>query len=234
MLQTLQNWLKRFNAEGQSPRRRLEPDERQALLAELQGERPAARWQAASALAQSDPGYEGVAALAALLNNPDPLLRSEAALSLGRIGTEAALQALLKAASSNNPVTQASAADGFGVMPTSADTVEALLSLLLNRDADVRQSAAEALGRMTPLTAAQASSLAIPSVQPTLLKLLGSDQSLMVRRAAALALGKWGDAASQSVLAAQQANPREDWRVREAAAAALRRMTGGAAEDADA
>ncbi len=232
MLQTVQNWLKRFNAEGQPSRRRLEPDERQALLAELQGERPAARWQAATALAQFDPGYEAVAALAALLNNPDPLLRSEAALSLGRIGTETALQALLKAAVSNNPVMQAAAADGFGVMPTSEDTVEALLSLLLNRDADVRQSAAEALGRMTPPTAAQ-NSLVIPSVQPTLLKLLGSDQSLMVRRGAALALGKWGDAASQAVLAAQQANPREDWRVREAAAAALRRMTGGA-EDASA
>lgn len=231
MLQTLQNWLKRFHSEGQPARRRLEATERQALLAELGSERTAARWQAATALAQSDPGYEGVAALAALLNNPDPLLRSEAAFSLGRIGTETALQALLKAASSNDPIIQAAAADGLGITPTSGDAIEALLSLLLHREAGVRQSAAEALARMTPPIAAQASSLAIPTVQPTLLKLLGSDKSPMVRRAAALALGKWGDASSQAVLAAQRANPQEDWRVREAAAAALRRMT-GEAEDA--
>jgi hypothetical protein len=87
----------------------------------------------------------------------------------------------------------------------------------------VRQSAAEALARLDPPPPARDGSSPAPAIQATLLTLLAGDDAAMVRRAAALALGRWGNASVDSALVAIQDDEAEDRRVREAAALALRR-----------
>jgi HEAT repeat protein len=222
MLKTLQGWLQRLTPEP-SASRKLNADQRKALLAALHSERAADRWLAAEALAEGDPGREGVAALAGLLGDPDPLLRSEAARGLGQIGGKAARQALLDAAASGDGLAQAAAADGLGSLPATLETAAALAGLLDSRDVAVRQNAAEALARLDPPPPARDGSSSAPAIQATLLTLLASDDSPMVRRAAALALGRWGDASVDSALAERHDDEAEDGRVREAAALALGR-----------
>ncbi len=222
ILKNLQSWLQRLASEPAAGPK-LEPDQRDALLAALASSRAADRWLAAEALAEGDPGREGVAALAGLLTAPDPLLRSEAARGLGLIGGKAARQALLNAVNAGNPLAQAAAADGLGALPATAETVAALAGLLDSRDAAVRQSAGEALARLDPPPPARDGSSPAPAIQARLLDLLATDDAPMVRRAAALALAHWGDTSVDSALAARRDDESEDRRVREAAALALSR-----------
>ncbi len=191
ILQTLQDWLQRLAPTG-GVGPKLTPDQRQELLAALHSDRAAQRWLAAEALAEGDPGREGVAALAALLGDADPLLRSEAARALGQIGGKAARQALVEAATAGDTLAQAAAADGLGALPASPDSVAALAGLLASQDAAVRQSAGEALARIDPLPPARDGSSATPAIQEALLT-LATDDAPLVRRAAALALSRWGD-----------------------------------------
>jgi HEAT repeat protein len=192
MLKNLPNWLQRL-APQSGAGLKLSPQQRQELLAALASQRAADRWLAAEALAEGDPGREGVAALAGLLSDPDPLLRFEAARGLGQIGGKAARQALLAAAGSEDARVQAAAADGLGSLPASAESVAALAGLLESRDAAVRQSAGEALARLDPLPPARDGSSAAPAIQAALLRLLAEDDAMLVRRAAALALTRWGE-----------------------------------------
>jgi hypothetical protein len=222
ILKNLPSWLQRLASDsGKGPK--LDPDQRKELLAALASERSADRWLAAEGLAEGDPGRAGVAALAALLGDPDPLLRFEAGRALGLIGGKAARQALLNAAASGDKLTQAAAADGLGALPATGDTVTALSGLLESSDALVRQSAGEALARLDPPPPARDGTSAAPTIQTVLVKLLEDDDAVMVRRAAVLALGRWGDTSVDSVLAARQDDDAEDRRVREAAALALSR-----------
>jgi HEAT repeat protein len=221
-LKTLQSWLQRLTPEiGAGPK--LSSDQRKELLAALHSDRPAERWLAAEALAEGDPGRDGVAALAALLSDPDPLLRSEAARGLGQIGGKGARQSLLDAAAAGDVLAQAAAADGLGALPPTAEAVAALAGLLASRDAAVRQSAAEALARLDPPPPAKDGSSAAPAIQATLLTLLASDDAPMARRAAALALGRWGNGDVEPALTACRDDNREDSLVRAAAALALAR-----------
>ncbi len=222
ILKTLQSWLQRLTPET-SAGPKLSSDQRQELLAALHSDRPAERWLAAEALSEGDPGRDGVAALAALLSDPDPLLRSEAARGLGQIGGKEARQALLAAAAGGNALAQAAAADGLGALPPTPEAVAVLADLLASRDAVVRQSAGEALARLDPLPPAKDGSSVAPAIQSTLLTLLANDDSHMVRRAAALALARWGDAEADAALTARRDDQREDPRVREAAALSLSR-----------
>lgn len=222
ILKNLQSWLQRLTPQP-SAGPKLNADQRKDLLAALSSERAADRWLAAEALAEGDPGREGVAALAGLLGDPDPLLRSEAARGLGQIGGKAARQALLDAAASGNALVSAAAADGLGALPATAETIAALAGLLDSRDAAVRQSAAEALARLDPPPPARDGSSPAPAIQAALLTLLAGDAAPMVRRAAALALGRWGDAGAAAALSAARDDDREDGRVRAAAALALDR-----------
>lgn len=222
ILNNLRSWLQRLTPET-SAGPKLNPDQRKALLAALHSDRAADRWLAAEALAEGGPGRDGVAALADLLGDPDPLLRSEAARGLGQIGGKAARQALLDAAASGNALAQAVAADGLGVLPATPETAAALAGLLASRDAAVRQSAAEALARLDPPPPARDGSSPAPAIQATLLTLLASDHAPMVRRAAALALGRWGDGGAATALTTARDDDREDARVRDAAALALGR-----------
>ena len=191
-LNNLQSRLKRLTPES-SAGPKLDPQQRKDLLAALASDRAADRWLAAEALAEGDPGREGVTALAALLGDPDPLLRSEAGRSLGLIGGKAARRALLDAAATGDSVAQAAAADGLGVMPATVETVTALAGLLESSDAVVRQSAAEALARLDPPPPTRDGASAAPSIQSALAKLLEDDDAALVRRAAALALKRWSD-----------------------------------------
>jgi len=222
MFKNLQSWLQRLTPESPAGPK-LDPDQRKDLLAALASDRAADRWLAVEALAEGDPGKEGVAALAALLGDPDPLLRSEAARALGLIDGKAARQALLNAVAGGDLLAQAAAADGLGLLPASVESVTALAGLLESNDATVRQSAAEALARLDPPPPARDGSSPAPAIQAALLTRLTGDDTPMVRRAAALALGRWGDASVDSALAARQDQEAEDRRVREAAALALRR-----------
>ena len=222
ILNKLQSWLQHLTPDiAAGPK--LDPEQRKDLLAALASDRAAYRWLAAEALAEGDPGREGVAALAALLGDPDPLLRSEAARALGHIGGKAARQALLDAVAAGDALAQAAAADGLGLLPASVESVTALAGLLASSDATVRQSAAEALARLDPPPPDRDGSSAAPAIQAALLKLLESGDAPMARRAAALALGRWGDASVNSALAACQDDAAEDRRVRAAAALALSR-----------
>lgn len=222
ILKNLQSWLQRLTPESPAGPK-LDPEQRKELLAALASDRSADRWLAAEALAEGDPGREGVAALAALLGDADPLLRSEAGRALGQIGGKAARQALLDAAAAGDALAQAAAADGLGVLPATVDTVTALAALLASSDAAVRQSAAEALARLDPLPPAREGSSPAPAIQAALLELLSGDEAAMVRRAAALALARWGDTSAESALSARQDDEAEDRRVRDAAALALSR-----------
>lgn len=222
ILNALQSWLQRLIPET-SPGPKLNPDQRKDLLAALASDRAADRWLAAEALAEGDPGREGVAALAALLGDPDPLLRSEAALGLGQIGGKAARQALLDAAASGEVLVQAAAADGLGALPATPETAAALAGLLASSDAAVRQSAAEALAHLDPPPLAKDGTSPALAIQAALFDLLSGDEAVMVRRAAALALARWGDTSVDAALTARQDDEGEDRRVREAAALALSR-----------
>ena len=225
-IKNLQSWLQRLTPDsGAGPK--LDPDQRKELLAALASERSAERWLAAEALAEGDPGKEGVAALAALLGDPDPLLRSEAGRALGLIGGKAARQALLSAAATGNMLAQTAAADGLGLLTATDETVTALAALLASDDGIVRQSAGEALARLDPPPAREGASAAL-TIQAALLNLLGSDDAPMVRRAAVLALARWGDTATDAALAARQEDEREDSRVRAAAELALRQLRSNA------
>lgn len=222
MFKNLQSRLQRLVPQpGAGPKS--SPQQRQELLAALHSDRAADRWLAAEALAENDPGREGVTALAALLGDPDPLLRSEAGRALGQIGGKAARLALLNAVDSGALLAQAAAADGLGLLPATAESVTALAGLLESSDAVVRQSAAEALARLDPPPPARDGSSSAPAIRAALLGLL-ADDAVMVRRAAALALGRWGAADADSLLLAQRDDEREDGRVREAAALALGRL----------
>jgi HEAT repeat protein len=222
ILKNLQSWLQQLTPES-STGPKLDPAQRKDLLAALASERSADRWLAAEALAEGDPGREGVTALAALLGDADPLLRSEAGRSLGQIGGKRARQALLDAAASGDSLAQAAAADGLGALPATVDTVATLAALLESSAAAVRQSAAEALARLDPPSPARDGSWPAPAIQTALLELLSGDEAAMVRRAAALALARWGDSSVDSALTARRDDEAEDRRVREAAALALSR-----------
>jgi HEAT repeat protein len=222
IFKNLQTWVQRLTTESAAGSK-LDPNQRKELLAALASDRAADRWLAAEALAEGDPGKEGVAALAGLLGDPDLLLRSEAARSLGQIGGRAARQALLDAVQAGNTAVQAAAADGLGALPATAETITALAGLLESRDSEVRQSAAEALARLDPPAAARDGSSPAPAIQAALLQVLSDGEAAMVRRGAALALARWGDTSVDSALAARRDDESEDRRVREAAALALSR-----------
>jgi HEAT repeat protein len=222
MFKNLQSWLQRLTPEAATGPR-LDPAQRKDLLAALSSDRAADRWLAAEALAEGDPGKEGVAALAALVSDPDPLLRSEAARSLGQIGGRAARQALLDVVQAGNPAAQAAAADGLGALPATAETITALAGLLESRDPSVCQSAAEALARLDPPPPGRDGDSPAPAIQAALLPLLSGSEAAMVRRAAVLALARWGDASVDAALAARRDDETEDRRVRDVAGLALSR-----------
>lgn len=215
-------WLARLRTDGTGGDR-LPGVERDALVNSLNKGRPAQRWLAAEALGEGNPGRGGFQALIEALGSDDPILRAEAGNALAHIGGRAVRSELLAVAAANDPVMQAAATDALSRLPADEEVVVALQALLDSPHAVVRQSAAEALAHMgwPPL---HKSTEPRPDPAPRLLALLAGDPDPMVRRAAALALGKLGDPAARDALVACQDDSVEDWRVREAAALAVTRL----------
>lgn len=201
----------------------LSGEQREDLVRLLNEGRPGQQWLAAEALGEADPGRAGLAALQAALASGDPILRQEAADALAHAGARRARPLLLESASGGVPAAQAAAADALGRLPADDESALALLALLDSDHAAVRQSAAEALAR-TGLPASRPRGPLLPDPAPRLLQMLAGDPDPMARRAAALALGKLGDARARPALLARQADPDEDWRVRETAALAVTRL----------
>ncbi|MCO5243361.1 MAG: HEAT repeat domain-containing protein [Anaerolineae bacterium] len=216
-------WFANLSASGVAGGEKSSGASRDDLVLLLDKGRPGQRWLAAEALGETDPGRNGVAALTAALRSDDPILRAEAGNALAHVGGRAGRSALLESAADSDPVVQAAAADALGRMPADEATAAALQTLLDSPLAAVRQSAAEALARAGwPRASRSAEPVASPT--PRLLALLADDTDPMVRRAAALALGKLGDPDARDALLARRDNPVEDRRVREAAALAESRL----------
>jgi HEAT repeat protein len=225
------------------PTAKVESIGRAELLAQLASPRSSARWRAATALGSVDPGVEGIDALATTLTDADPILRWEAAAALARIGSLAARSALLAAATGDDPTSQAVALDGLGQLPPDPEIMAALQVALKSRRSAVRQSAAEALAHVAARSALRQVSKDTQSTTsgtgrpppeplpgadsvPALIKLLGTDGDPLVRRAAALALGHYGDPAAKAALEGRLKDRREDPLVRKTAEQALARLGG--------
>lgn len=226
LIDRLQGWLTHLTVlrPARHSAGKLNDSEQQAHLQQLASDRPADRWLAAEALGVSNLTASARHALQASLSHADPILRWEAAAALARGGSAPARIALFEALATGDPAVQSAAADALGLSPAEPEILAALAAALASRHPAVRQSAAEALARLAAQPRDEdALAPGLESV-PALLGLLESDPAPMVRRAAALALGRIGDSSAREPLAARQADSREESMVRTAAAVALTRL----------
>lgn len=140
------------------PWQRSSPDD---LAKQAESADPDLRREAALALGRTHPRgeqAERVRELLATLLRQDAqvLVRSAAAVSLGRLGGEASVAALSEALTDSSAMVRADVCRGLGM--TGAPTAVALLARALAEDADVdaRCAAARALGNFTDAEARQA------------------------------------------------------------------------------
>jgi HEAT repeat protein len=150
-------------------------------LHDLRSDKAADRWQAAAHLIDAVRSQHAVAlaALGNALDDDHPFVRWRAGLTLAQAGRSQAIALLLDGLKHGSPRRRAAAADALAT--TRQADVELLLDALASQEALVRQSAAEALGR-----------LGYRRDAPCFITLL-TDESPWVRRAAARALGHIGD-----------------------------------------
>ncbi len=146
------------------------------LIAALGDEHAPVRLAAAEALG-GIADDEAIAVLLASLQDADPLRRSSAAAALGHIGAEEAVVPLINCLRDRDANVRLSAAEALGNI---ADllALAPLIVTLADDDPWVRVAAATALGKLDDDQAA-----------PSLIRVLESDESLVVRRAALSALG---------------------------------------------
>jgi HEAT repeat protein len=151
------------------------------LLRSLKSDSPVDRWQAAMRLAHAARSQEAevLAALGDALEDSHPFVRWQAGLSLAQTDRRRTRAVLYDALNEGGPRRQAAAADALAYAHTAE--AEPLLRALDSHDALVRQSVAEALGRL--------------GYRPARLRLIAllEDESPWVRRAAVRALGHMGD-----------------------------------------
>jgi HEAT repeat protein len=94
----------------------------------------------------------GVAVLVALLQDDSPDIRRTAAESLGKIGDQSALPAVLPLLNDSMPAVRAAAAQALGrtASPTDEPAIAGLSRLLADPDEKVRRAAAIAIGDIEP------------------------------------------------------------------------------------
>jgi HEAT repeat protein len=150
-------------------------------LHDLRSDKAADRWQAAVHLIDAARSQHAVtlAALGNALDDDHPFVRWCAGLTLAQAGRSQAIALLLDGLKHGSARRRAAAADALAT--THQADVELLLDALASKEALVRQSAAEALGR-----------LGYRRDAARFVTLL-TDESPWVRRAAARALGHIGD-----------------------------------------
>jgi HEAT repeat protein len=171
-------------------RRGKEKEGIQDSLRVLQDERAVVRWQAVEDLGWQASRLDASAleALAGALSDGHPFVRWQAGRSLVKAGRERALPLLLRELNGQSPEGRAAAADALGNLP-GMHAVTALVAALSDGDEGVRCSAVEALARIGRVEAG-----------PTLEQVLLHDDSPLVRRGAAWALGRLRDPASAPAL----------------------------------
>ena len=125
-----------------------------------------------------DLGAAAVGALVSALKKDDPVIRSESAFVLGRIGRREAVPSLIEALSDVDARVRSSAAYALGEI-ADAKAVDPLVRLLFDAEADVRGNACFALGHIPDASGRAA---------PELVKAL-ADPDENVRNLAASALG---------------------------------------------
>jgi len=182
----------------------------QELLQSLISENPSDRWKAASLLVSAARAQqsEALAALADALEDDHPFVRWCAGLTLAQAGRSQTVETLLSALEKGPPRRQAAAADALAYVRKV--NPEPLLQTLNSEDTVVRQSAAEALGRL--------------GYRPAMSQLIAllTDDSAWVRRAATRALAHIGDGSAIDPLT-QRVNDDSPW-VRRSAVYALGAM----------
>lgn len=176
----------------------------------LKSKDAAERWRAAGALtlvARDLPG--GVLEyLKGALGDSHPFVRWQAGLALASAGRDRGLPLLVRALRDEGDVGRAAAVDALAVMPDAAAWQE-VASLLKSADPTVRQSCAEALGR---IGAVESAGHLVDALK---------DESKWVRRAAARALGHVGNEGAFLPLCERLVDGNEAAFVRRSAAYAL-------------
>jgi HEAT repeat protein len=210
-------------------------------LRDLRSDKAADRWQAAAHLIDAARSRHAVAlaALGNALDDDHPFVRWRAGLALAQAGRTQAIALLLDGLKHGTPRRRAAAADALAT--TRQVDVDPLLDALASKEALVRQSAAEALGRLGHRRdAARFVALLTdesPWVRRAAARTLGhigddtaiahlsqrlSDESPLVRRSAAYALGAMRARLAVSALVAALSDP--DAQVRRNAAWGLGRI----------
>jgi HEAT repeat protein len=194
-----------------------------ALSKALTDADPFVRVRAALALWQVDGRGTGVPVLREALKAKEDRVREQAAESLGELGAKAALAgpALEAALRDASPQVRRLAAEALGKIGLAGELKAPLGMALKDEDEGVRLSAARVLWAVTP--AKERADLVEGVIQA-----LGS-RSASLRKRAAVILGDFGADAKPAVVALLGALREPDAGVRQAAAAALRRIDPAAA-----
>ena len=131
------------------------------LTTQAQSPDPDLRREAALALGKLRLGGESakevLAVLAGLLRSDgEPLVRSAAAISLGRLGGEESVPALVEGLSDQSPLVRADVCSGLGMTGAEGAIAPLAGALTLDASVDVRCASARALGNFRELAAWQA------------------------------------------------------------------------------
>ena len=180
-----------------------------ALVAQLDADGGAARWEAAASLGGC--GAAALPALEAACADDRARVRQGAARALGLVGPEAAaaVPELTAALADPEPAVRESAADALGrIGPAAASAIAPLIATFAGEDPSLAGVAAVALGRL--------GGAGVPALSEAL-----GDARDSVRFSAAIALGRLGPAASAAAPALARALGDRDARVRSCAAAAI-------------
>lgn len=191
-----------------------------ALTGALHDEDPGVRARAVNVLGKIGDARSAGPVIAAL-NDPKSVVREAAVEALSRLGDSRALKHLVAMLQDMTPEIRKTAAEALGKMEN-AVAVEPLLPVLRDPDKDVRQATAMALGKIGDSRA----------LQHLILRLTDKEES--VRQTAEFALRKidpyWenSESARQSIPFVEAVLRNEDYRIRQAATALLKRLAGEA------